>query len=75
MEKSDILFIHSLHYDMSLSKLRELVMDREAGRLQSVGSQRVGSDWATKPNWILKNGKNNCFKAEALNFTVIFLID
>ena len=27
MEKSDILFIHSLHYDMSLSKLRELVME------------------------------------------------
>ena len=44
MEKSDILFIHSLHYDMSLSKLRELVMDREAGVLQSVGSQRVGND-------------------------------
>ena len=28
--------------DMSLSKLRELVVDREAWRLQSVGSQRVG---------------------------------
>ena len=30
--------------DMSLSKLRELVMDREAGVLQSMGSQRVGHD-------------------------------
>ena len=30
--------------DMSLSKLRELVKDREAGVLQSVGSQRVGHD-------------------------------
>ena len=33
--------------DMSLSKLRELVMDREAGKpgvLQSMGSQRVGHD-------------------------------
>ena len=30
--------------DMSLSKLRELVMDREAGVLQSVGLQRVGHD-------------------------------
>ena len=30
--------------DMSLSKFRELVMDREAGMLQSLGSQRVGHD-------------------------------
>ena len=30
--------------DMSLSKLRELVMDREPGILQSMGSQRVGHD-------------------------------
>ena len=31
--------IHTM--DMSLSKLRELVMDQEAGVLQSMGSQRV----------------------------------
>ena len=30
--------------DMSLSKLQELVMDREAGMWQSLGSQRVGHD-------------------------------
>jgi len=30
--------------DMSLSELRELVMDREAGALQFMGSQRVGHD-------------------------------
>ena len=30
--------------DMSLSKLQELVMDREAGVLQSMGSQRVRHD-------------------------------
>ena len=30
--------------DMSLSKLRELVMDRKPGMLQSMGSQRVGHD-------------------------------
>ena len=30
--------------DMSLSKLRELVTDREACVLQSMGSQRVGHD-------------------------------
>ena len=30
--------------DMSLSKCRELVMDMEAWRAQSMGSQRVGHD-------------------------------
>ena len=30
--------------DMSLGKLQELVMDREAGVLWSMGSQRVGHD-------------------------------
>ena len=30
--------------DTSLSKLQELVMDREAWLLQSMGSQRVGQD-------------------------------
>ena len=37
--------------DISLSKLRELVMDREAWVLQSMGLQRVGYDWATELNW------------------------
>ena len=32
--------------DMSLSELRELVMDREAWQLQSIGSQRIGYDLA-----------------------------
>ena len=36
--------------DMSLSKLRELVMDRKFGMLQSMGLQRVGHDWATELN-------------------------
>ena len=30
--------------DMSLCELRELVMDREAGVLRFMGSQRVGHD-------------------------------
>ena len=37
--------------DMSLSNLQELVMDREPGVLQSMGSQRVGHNWATELNW------------------------
>ena len=37
--------------DMSLSKLRELVMDREvSGVLQPMGSQRVGPNCVTEPN-------------------------
>ena len=39
--------------DMSLSKLQELVMDREAGMLQSMGfskSQKWLSDWS-ELNW------------------------
>ena len=38
--------------EMSLSKLWELVMDREACIMQSMGSQRVVHDWVTKLNWI-----------------------
>ena len=34
--------------DMSLSRLWELVKGREAGLLQSVGSQRVGHNLATE---------------------------
>ena len=42
---------------MSLSKLRELVMDKEAGMLRFMGPQRVGHDWATELNWITNNRK------------------
>ena len=37
--------------DMSLSKLQELVMDREAHVLQSMGSQRGRDDWLTELKW------------------------
>ena len=36
--------------DMSLSRLWEMVIDREAWRGQSMGSQKVGHDWATELN-------------------------
>ena len=37
--------------DVSLSELRELVMDREACVLQFMGLQRVGHHWVTEMNW------------------------
>ena len=43
--------------DMSLSKLWELVMDREAGVLRFMGSQRVRHDWATELNWSVVFGR------------------
>ena len=35
----------------SLSELQELVKDRRPTVLQSMGSQRLGHDWATELNW------------------------
>ena len=40
--------------DMSLSKLQELVMNREAWHAAVHGSQRVEHDWVTELNWIMK---------------------
>ena len=47
--------------DMSLSKLQELVMDSEDDVFQSMGSQRVGRDWATELNlgdWLVCKWKS-----------------
>ena len=59
--------------DMSLSKLQELVMGREAWVLQSTGSQSVGHDWVTELNWTeICSTHNNHGIASSLNKVVSF---
>ena len=41
----------TISMDISLSKLQELVMDREAWHAVVVGSWRVERDWVTELNW------------------------
>ena len=45
--------------DMSLSKLWEMVKDREPGVLQSTGLKRVGHDWVIENNKIKTTMKNH----------------
>ena len=42
MTEDEMVGWHLKSMDMSLSKLSEIVKEREAGMLQSMGSQRVG---------------------------------
>ena len=41
----------STWWTLSLNKLQELVMDREAWHAQPMGSQRVGHNWAQRRVW------------------------
>ena len=56
--------------DMSLSKLRESVMDREACRAAVHGSQRVRNDWATKLNWITNHQKTSLINYKTFVITI-----
>ena len=47
--------------DMNLSKLQEIVKDREPGVLQSMGSQRVRHDLATEQQYRLIFSLLPCF--------------
>ena len=56
--------------DMSLNKLQELVMDREAGVLRFLGSQRVRHDWPTELNWILNNKRCKHRKLKVIHLAI-----
>ena len=43
--------------DMTLSKLQEMVMAREADMLQSMGSQRVRHDLATEQQTLIRGNE------------------
>jgi len=54
--------------EMSLSKLLELVIDRKAWCVQSMGFQRVRHNWVTEMNWTeLKSGQGRKASVESLS--------
>ena len=59
--------------DMSLSKLQEMVIGKP-GRLQSMGSQRVGHDWATEQQALVFKIKN-LLELEIIGIKVLEVIE
>ena len=68
--------------EISLSRLQELVMDREAwyaatlGSIGSTGSQRVGHNWATEQYWtLIEDSTFSCFYVFFIlwNFFLVYL--
>ena len=57
---------------MSLSKLQEIVKDREAGVLPSLGLQRVGQDGVLKNNNIDVYNWITVVQQKLINYTSIF---
>ena len=58
--------------DMSLSKLWEWWWTGRPGMLQSMGSQRVGYDWATELNWkLLKRQEKTILKCTWTFSTIV----
>ena len=57
--------------DISLSELRELVMEGRPGVLQFMGSQRVGYDWATELTDWLTNSRWCTWNSEVIQVKTV----
>jgi len=64
-------------WDMNLSKLWEMVKDREVLHVQSMGSQRVGQNWVTEQEnnavWISQTAFHFSFMDPCYTFTTSLL--
>ena len=59
MTENEMVGWHRQHDGMSLSRLQELVIDKEVCMLHSLGLQRVKHNWATELNWT----ELNCYSS------------